>query len=186
MRKSVVIAVVLTAVLCVSAAWCQGPPPGGPGGPGGPGMRMMNRPCPVTATAPPGIGMLGHLAQALQLTDDQVTKIKDIVSQCDQSMRPLMQKVGDTCKALREALMAETLDAVQVKDLATKAEKAEADVVTANIDAWTKVRAVLTQDQLAKLAQTMAPPQGPPAGPPPPGGPAGGPDGPPPGPPPAE
>jgi Spy/CpxP family protein refolding chaperone len=173
MKRTFVIAVVAT-VLCAMAAWCQGPP--GPGGPGGMRGHMMS--CPAMAVAPPSGMMLDRMASTLQLTDDQRTQIMDLIGKNDKTVRPLMQKAGEATKALHTALLAADFNAQTVKDLATRAEKAEADVVAANIDIWAQIRGVLTKDQAAGLQEALSgPPQGPgPGGPPPPGGP----DGPPP------
>jgi Spy/CpxP family protein refolding chaperone len=177
MKRTFAIAVVVAAVLCATAAWSQGPPgPGGPGGPGGMRGHMMS--CPAMAVAPPPPMMLDRMSNILQLTDDQRTQIMDLIGKSDKTVRPLMQKAGDATKALHMALLAADFNAQTVKDLAAMAERAEADVVGANIDVWAQIRGVLTKDQATGLQEALAgPPQGPgPGGPPPPGGP----DGPPP------
>jgi Spy/CpxP family protein refolding chaperone len=89
-----------------------------------------------------------------------------------------MQKSAEATKALRAALLASDYSAQNVRDLATKAENAEAEVVTASIETWTQLRAILTADQVSKLQEVMSMPRqglgpgGPPSGnpgvPPPP------------------
>lgn len=136
-------------------------------------------PCPLAAVGVPQPGMLERMADMLQLSDDQMTKLQTVMAANGKIVQPLMQKSGEACKALHDAVLAAEYDAANVKALAVKAEKAEADVVAANIDVWTQVRAILTADQIAALQQAMnAPHQGPgqgqgPGGPPPPGGPGG-------------
>ena len=171
MKRTVVVTVVLALAICATAVWSQGPPgQGGPGGPGG--MRGFGMSCPAMAVMPPHTGMLDRMADALQLTDDQITKLKETMTKNDETVRPLVQKSADASKALRAALLASDYNAQTVKDLAAKAEKAEADVIAASIEVWTQIRSILTKDQAAALQEAMnMPRQGPgPAGPPP-GGP---------------
>lgn len=150
MKRTVVIAVVLTAVICASA-WSQvgGPPPGGPRGPG--------MPSPITAIMPP-VGILQHGAQALGLTEDQIAKLRDSAQKADEIIRPLMKTLGESCKALRDALAAPDFDAQNIGKLAATAEKDEAAVVAARIAEWARIRAILTADQIAKLQELMAAP----------------------------
>lgn len=174
MKRTVVITLTLVMLICASAVWCQGPPgPGGPGGPGGRrGPRGPGMPSAMTAVMPP-FGILQHGAQALGLTQDQITKLKDLAQKGDETMPPLMKAVGESCKAFRDALTAPEFDTEAVAKLAATAEKNEAAVVTARIAEWAQIRTILTADQIAKLQEMMsAPPPGPggPGGPPPPGG----------------
>jgi Spy/CpxP family protein refolding chaperone len=127
------------------------------------------------AVMPPHYMMFENMAETLELTDEQLTQIKDAADKNDAIVQPLMQKAGDACKALREAVMASEYDAAKVQELATAAQKAEAAVTSANINAWTQLRSILSVDQVAKLKEIMSTQR------PGPGGPGGpGPMGPPP------
>ena len=171
MKKTLVMAVTLTLVC--AAAWSQGPP--GPGGPRG-GRPMLS---PAMAVMPPQPGMVGHLAETLGLTEDQTAKIEKITAENGDTVRSLSEKSADASKALHDALLAADFDAQKVKDLAAAAQKAEAAVVSASIDEWIQIRAILTTDQARGLLETMSM-RGPgpgqrPAGPRGPGGPGAGP-----------
>lgn len=176
MKKVLLVAVVLAAVISATPVWSQGGP--GPGGPGGPrGMGGFGMSCPAMAVMPPQVGMLDRMADALQLTEDQMTKLRTAMTKSDEAMRPLSRSAADSSRALRDALMAPEFNAQKVKDLAATAEKAEAALVSARIDEWAQIRSILTADQ-AKQLQGMMTMQRPgpgqrPGGPPPPG--AGGP-----------
>ncbi len=153
MKKIVLVAVVLAALACSAVIWSQGRP--GPAGP----PRIG---CPATATMPPQAAMLDRLADALALTEDQAAQLKDVLEASDATIPPLVETAGESCKALREALFATDYDAAQVAELATKAESAEAAIVTASIDVWTQIRSILRADQIAALQEVMsAPPPGP-------------------------
>ena len=122
-------------------------------------------PSVLMAVMPPPADMLDRLTDTLGLTDDQVAKLKDILTKSDATIHPLGKTAADASKALHDAVLASDYDSTNIADLATKAEKAEADAVSASIGVWTQVRAVLTADQVTKLQEAM------PRGPRPPGGP---------------
>jgi len=173
MKRKAIVAVVLTVAVCATVVWSQGPPGGrapggpmGPGGPGGPGGPMMA--CPAMAVMPPPSMMFEREAKTLQLTHDQLAKIKKALSKNEQAMKSLRKASADTTKALRTALTAPTYNAAAVKALAVKAEKAEASIVNANIDTWTQIRDVLSKTQTAKLQKAMSARRPGPFGPPPP------------------
>lgn len=163
---TVVAAVALVAAISGTTVWSQGGarPGAGMGPPGAPGM--MQATCPLTVLMPLRLGMVGRLVEPLELTDDQVAQLTSIIEKCDGATRPLMQKAAEANKALREALYAKDYSAQKVKDLAAAAQKAEGAVLTARIDQWTQVRAVLTAEQIEKMQGFMA---GPAAGTRPPG-----------------
>ena len=167
MKRALLIVVVLAVALSAYAVWGQGGP-GGPQGPGAPGGRQgpgggggRGQGSPAMAVMPPPALLFDNPNNPLQLTDEQKTKLKDIMTQNDTAMPPLMKKLADACQPLRQSLTAATFDPQNVKSLATAAEKAEADVVNARIDVWTKIRGVLTADQITKLQTIMAQPRGP-------------------------
>lgn len=163
MKKIVLIAAALAIVISAVAVWSQGGHSARPGGP------MMS--CPVMAVMPPQAGMIDHMAKTLQLTKDQTAKLKKIAAESDKTLQPLQSSASKSSQALRSAILASKYNAKNVKDLAAKAEKAEAKVVTASIDIWTRIRLVLTASQSAKLRESMSikrPTQGQgPSGPPP-------------------
>jgi Spy/CpxP family protein refolding chaperone len=165
MKTTTVIAVVLAAVVCSIAAWTQGPPPpGGPGGAGRMGGPMMA--CPEMVVMPPPAFMMDHIAQALELTKSQSARVKTITAKNERSMRSLMQKCSDASGALRKGLLASKYDPRRVRDLAAAAERAEAAVVSAGIDQWTQIRAILTAKQASKLQSVLSmPPHPGPRGP---------------------
>lgn len=156
--KNTVLALLLAAAICATAACAQGPPPK----PGGPGC------CVAMAVMPPRADMADGLAKVLGLTADQTATLKTILTSSDATLPPLVKAAADASKALRDALFAATFDVANVEALSEAALKAEADVVTASIGVWAQIRSSLnlTEDQLAKL-QAGPGRGGPPPGPPP-------------------
>ncbi|MEN6372926.1 MAG: periplasmic heavy metal sensor [Armatimonadota bacterium] len=164
MKKTVLVAAVLAILVSAVAVWSQSAHRGRPGG-----MMPRMMACPQAAVMTPHAGMIDRMAGTLKLTKTQTAKLKKIAADGDKTLQPLQSSSEKSCKALRSAMLASKYNAGNVKSLAAKAEKAEARVVTANIDIWTRMRSVLTASQSAKLQKMMnmnRPPQGP-AGPPP-------------------
>lgn len=144
MKRAALISAILAAVICAAAVWSQGRP-----GPGAMGIHRMS--CPAMATMPPQAGRIDSLAKTLQLSKDQIAKLKKVSAESDKKLKPLSEQAAKSTQALRSAVLASKYNVKSVKELAAKAQKAEAAIVTANIDAWTKTRAILTTSQAAKL-----------------------------------
>gem|GEM_PF-2908975 len=148
MKKSVIILLVLALALCATVALAQG----GPGGPGGQNRRGGNNAASLSmAVAPPPAAMIDSIADNLQLTSDQKTKLSAILTKADETLRPLRQKSGQTAIALRDAVLDSNYDAQKVAQLLADAQKADAAVITAEMQTWDQIRPVLSADQLNKL-----------------------------------
>lgn len=161
MKKIAIVAVMLTALICTMPAWGQGRP--GFGGPGRMGGPMMS--CPAMATMPMRVDMVNRMATSLKLTKVQSAKLKNIAASNEKTVRSLQSVAEKATRALHSAMMAQSYNAKNVKALAAKAENAEAKIVAANIDSWSKMRSVLTANQNKKLQSVMSIRR--PAGPPP-------------------
>ena len=109
---------------------------------------MMN---PAMAVSPPRAEMIDRMADTLKLKPAQSAKLKKAIAKSDATLQPLREEAGKLSQALRAAVLAPKYSAKTVKDLAAKADKAESKLIAASIDEWTKIRAVLTASQLAKL-----------------------------------
>lgn len=196
MNRAIVAGLALIIALLVIAAWAQAPtpppqqgPPPGMGMPGMPGMPGMGGPggfrpmmaCPASALMPPPVMMIEMASERLQLTNEQVNKLKTLLGNADQTLRPLRDKSREATEALRGAVFAPDKDAKALQELAGNAEKAEAAVTSAEVDIWTQVKSILKPEQLKMMQEMMGrgpgrqmpmmPPPGgpqPPAGPPPP------------------
>ncbi|MEN6520685.1 MAG: periplasmic heavy metal sensor [Armatimonadota bacterium] len=165
MKNTILVAVALAIGVCASPVWSQGPGSGGPGGRGGSAMS-----CPLMAVMPPQSASLDRLSESLQLTEDQTSKLKTVLTKSEETVSALSKKSTEASKALKTAVLAEDFSVENVKALAEKAEKAESAVVSAIIDEWVQIRAILTTDQVKTLQETMTTRQGSgqrPSGPPP-------------------
>jgi len=109
------------------------------------------------AVAPPQAVMLERLTASLELTDEQTTQLSDVVTAGDKTAKTLQAKATKATKALKTALIAASFDEKTVRDLASAAQKAEADIITASIDEWVKIRAILSDTQVTALQKAMTP-----------------------------
>ena len=121
-------------------------PARGPGlpvvaGPGGPGERM-------------GQGRaLEVLTQYLDLTEDQVSQIREILSQVGERVTPVRQQIHELRGSLREALESGSPDAAQVGNWVIQIHQFRQEIRSIHQAAMEEVQGVLTPDQLAKLEE---------------------------------
>jgi Spy/CpxP family protein refolding chaperone len=154
LKKTAIFVLVLALLIGASVVYSQGPTGQrqgarqGAGGMGGFGMS-----CPAMAIMPPSAMMLERM-DTLQLTDEQKTNLQTIAEKSDQTLLPLRQKAQQAAQALRTAVVSASYDEVKVAKLVADAQKAEAAVITAELQVWSQVRPVLTPEQLTAL-QTM-------------------------------
>ena len=160
MKTRLLVVAALATLVCASTVMSQGGGrqsggrQGGPGGSGGSGAMS----CPAMAVAPPQAAMLERFSESLELTDEQTTQLTEVMTKGDKTARTLQEKAVKATKALKTALLAADFDVVKVKELSTAAQKAEADLITASIDEWVKIRAILSDTQLTALQKAMTPP----------------------------
>ncbi len=158
--KSLIALLLLVAVACAVSVYGQAASRqprtnrsgAGPVGPGGGGMVT----CAMMASAPPPAVVWDALASMLGLTDEQVSKLKEISSKSEESISGLRKNAANAAEALRTALFASSYDAQKVAELSAAAQKAEAAVISANVNQWTQIRAILTTDQASSLKNAMA------------------------------
>ena len=161
MKKILFFALALTLIcaLMVSAQQPPAPPPPGPGGPGAPG-GMMGNPmggmmgmCPSMAVALPSALMIERGGDALGLTADRKAKVLNVLSTKDANIAKLRTAAQQASKALRDAVVAPTYDAAKVASLLAAAQKADADISSAQVKAWGELRAILTPAQVTQLSE---------------------------------
>lgn len=159
------LAFVAAFMMSVAAFAQHGPEgPGGPRGPHGPGG--------------PGGSIIGHLSQALSLTDAQQAQIKQLEDSFKESTKPLHEQLrhagpGDPFSAVASG----TFDEAAVRAAAQARANIQVELEVAHAKFFSQVYALLTAEQKAKLAEMHKQMeehhrQGPP--PPPPGAEDGG------------
>lgn len=156
MRKTAIIVLSLALAACAIVVLAQ--VPGGPPATGGPaGMRvgMGMGSCPAMTLTPPSARMLER-ADMLQLSDDQKTKLNDVLSKGDQTLAPLREAAGKASRALRTAVMGSEADAQKIAQLVADAQKTEAAIINAEIQIWGQIKSVLSAEQMTKLQELLA------------------------------
>lgn len=162
MKRTVLIAVIVAAVTCATPVWTQGGRPDRPSGPGDPVMSSA-----AVVAMPPRARAISHMASALRLSKDQTAKLTKITSANEKKIRSLEQAAANASKALRASLLGSKYNAKNSRALAAKAEKAEAALISADIDEWTQIHSILTAKQAAQLQKVMMSQRQGLAGPPP-------------------
>lgn len=115
--------------------------PGGPGGPGGSGMRA------------PGLGL--PLRQ-LELSEAQREQMRGINGTHIASFRAIHERERTARRALRESMIAETLDEATVRQRAADVAAIEADALVLQARVHQEMFAVLTPEQQQKARDLRA------------------------------
>lgn len=163
-KKIIGSALAFAAAFMLSAAVFAQGGPGGPRGPHGPGFG---------GPGGPGGGILGHLSQALSLTDAQKAQIKQLEESFRDSTKGLHEQLrnagpGDPFAAVSSG----TFDEAAVRAAAQTRANIQVELEVAHAKFFSQVYSILTTEQKAKLAELRKQMdehrhQGPP--PPPPG-----------------
>jgi periplasmic protein CpxP/Spy len=128
----------------------------GPGGPGrpGPGAPMGRRGGP--GMGPGGSGVLGPELRRLDLTEDQRTRVRQIM----ESHRDEQRAIGERARAAHDALRAVTespaFDESAVRARAADVAAVEADMAVARARIYNEVYQILTPEQQTKLKTLQA------------------------------
>jgi Spy/CpxP family protein refolding chaperone len=97
----------------------------------------------------------GHRAaralSALELTDEQKSQVKGILRESGPAVEPLVDEVLRSKRALFDAVHAATFDEQAVRDAASAAARAGADLAVEKARIVSRVRGLLTAEQQEKL-----------------------------------
>lgn len=157
MRKIVVVVVILCLMIGAATVWSQVQNrTGGSRGPGGMGFRMT---CPAMALSPPSAMMLER-TESLSLTEDQNTRLKEVLAKSEEMLTPLRLKASDENQALRTAILGADYDHQKVVQLAAAAQKAESAIVDEELNTWKQIRSIITDKQAEQLQQMYSRPFG--------------------------
>jgi len=94
--------------------------------------------------------ILMHLA-ALNLTDEQIASVKQIVKSGKQQSKPLKQQLKQQHKQLRQLARVNPFDEQAIRDTSAQIAAIQADLMILHLNKKQQVKAVLTDDQRAKL-----------------------------------
>lgn len=158
---SLALLVSTAAIAADESPAAQPPPPGA--APAGPGPAAMGTPNPRSFPAP-GILMAFRflhpraavvLAEQLKLTDDQRTKVADLVEKLDEALNPKVEVQRKAADAFANAMIDSNTTQAAIAAAAEKVMKAELDLISEYTKALQDVRALLTQEQSKLLQQFL-------------------------------
>jgi protein CpxP len=96
--------------------------------------------------------MLGISTRYLDLTDEQKTQMKDIMTKEKPTIQPLMQQVAQNRQQMRQLESAGTFDETKVRSLATQHSQTMAELMVQKARIKSELMQVLTPDQKTKMA----------------------------------
>ena len=100
--------------------------------------------------------ILQRIAERLELTADQKSKIEPIFSGEKERLQPLLAALHHARKNLRAAIHASAANETAVRAASAKAASAEADLAVERMKLYAKLAPVLNDEQRAKLAELEA------------------------------
>ncbi len=130
----------LSLLLTAIPAALLAAPPGHGGRPGGPGRGFMAE----------------HMADRLELTDEQREQIRAIHQAHGDETAPLMEALSAARRELDDAIHAELFDEALIRAAAGSVAEAEADLAVRRAQITGDVRQVLTPDQYQKARDMRA------------------------------
>ena len=102
----------------------------------------------------PGFGgpMLGHLARRLDLTDAQLSQVKEIMTKEKPTFQPLMLQMAQNNQQVRQLVMANGFDEAKVRELASQQTQTLTELTVQRARVESELLQVLTPDQKTKLS----------------------------------
>ena len=94
--------------------------------------------------------MMGRMQERLELSDEQVTKIKDVLTEARKKKIALRADARIAGIELRQMVTGETVDKADVGAKVDAIAKIRGDLLQARADAVLAVRDILTAEQIAK------------------------------------
>jgi Spy/CpxP family protein refolding chaperone len=107
-------------------------------------------------SAPPTTPLRGQIlkriAEKLNLTDDQKSQIKAVLSGEKDTLKTLLTQLHDARKDMRAAIQASGANETSVRAAATKVASVEADLAVERMKLYGKIAPVLTDEQRQKIS----------------------------------
>ena len=117
------------------------------------GGSTLESPAAENAAAPPAHGrILQRIARKLNLTDDQKTQIKAVLSADRGTLAALLGQWHDARKNLRAAIHAGDANETSVRATSAKVAVAEADLAVERMKLYGKIAPILTDGQRRQIA----------------------------------
>ena len=103
--------------------------------------------------APARARLLQRVREKLDLTDDQVARIKAVVAPEKEALTGLISRLHEARKALRESIQSADATESSVRAASANLASVEADLAVERMKLFGKISPILTQEQRDKLGQ---------------------------------
>jgi len=100
-------------------------------------------------------GPMGFPTRGLNLSDDQHTQMKSIMSKEKPTLSPLFKQMATTQSQIRQLSMSDNFDEGKVRELATQQQQTMTELTVQRARVQSELYQVLTADQKTKLTQMM-------------------------------
>ena len=143
-RKTLVIGTMMTLLAAGTVA--QAGPGFGPGG--GPGKHC-------NGDGPHVEQRLERMSAHLDLTEEQRAQVQAIMNERLEKAAPLREQMMEIRGEMRQATAGGNFDEAQVREIAARKAKIQEEMTVAHAEARSRIQAVLTPEQQAKMGQGM-------------------------------
>jgi len=99
--------------------------------------------------------MMGFHARALNLTDDQRTQMKSVMTKERPTLKPLYTQLATTRQQLRQLEMSGTFDEGKVRELATQQAQTMTELTVQQARIHSELYQILTPEQKTKMTELM-------------------------------
>ncbi len=98
-------------------------------------------------------GVLQRIVKGLDLSEDQIEKIKTELRAEKETLVPLVKNLHQSRTALREAIHAKDATETSVREAASKVASAESDLAVERMKISAKINPILTAEQIEKVKE---------------------------------
>ncbi len=117
-------------------------------------VGWMTTPSLAADNSPPAPGrFFQHIAQRLNLTDDQKAQIKTVLRSERDALKPLLGQLHSARENLRAAIRAGDANETTVRAASAKVAAVEADLAVERMKIYGKIAPILTDEQRQQISE---------------------------------
>lgn len=158
--RTLLVTIALVTVACAAIAQGAAAPPAPPAGgapPTGPRGEMLRPvPCIVPTLRLINPQALAMLSARLNLTEDQKTRIGDMLTKADADIKPKLEAQGKSASEYATLLGDPGVAQAKLTAAAEKTMKAESDVLLARVQTLFALKALLTPEQNKQFSEFLS------------------------------
>ena len=130
------VVLLVTATTVIARRGSRGHGPGGPGGPG-------------------GIGRVMHIAEMLELTDEQFIKLRKHMKSTREEVHPLFEQMHLLRRQIIETLDSETFEETKIREILALKAKVMTELAVLHLKKAHEFKKELTPEQLNKVRDML-------------------------------